>query len=300
LPPLRGRCERAAVTTSDDLFARERPRLLGLAYRILGSFGDAEDVVQEAWLRWSTTDQGVVERPPAFLTTVVTRLALDRFRSITRRREQYVGPWLPEPVSLQHGPEEQVEMAESLTLGFLVLLDRLSATERAVWLLADVFGEPYAVIAAAVGKSEAACRQVASRARRRLREQRPPPGGRLEAPLLARLLAAVATGDAVELLELLDADVVLLSDSGPGRHAARRPVVGATRVARFVTNIAGRYRGADIELTEINGSAAVVLRAGDMPVVVTGEQQGGKVTRIYIMLNPDKLQTLSEGPALMK
>jgi RNA polymerase sigma-70 factor (ECF subfamily) len=288
------------VTTSDDLFARERPRLLGLAYRILGSFGDAEDVVQEAWLRWSTTDQGVVERPPAFLTTVVTRLALDRFRSITRRREQYVGPWLPEPVSLQHGPEEQVEMAESLTLGFLVLLDRLSATERAVWLLADVFGEPYAVIAAAVGKSEAACRQVASRARRRLREQRPPPGGRLEAPLLARLLAAVATGDAVELLELLDADVVLLSDSGPGRHAARRPVVGATRVARFVTNIAGRYRGADIELTEINGSAAVVLRAGDMPVVVTGEQQGGKVTRIYIMLNPDKLQTLSEGPALMK
>ncbi|MGO8875528.1 MAG: RNA polymerase sigma factor SigJ [Acidimicrobiales bacterium] len=288
------------MTTSDDLFARERPRLLGLAYRILGSFGDAEDVVQEAWLRWSTTDQGVVERPPAFLTTVVTRLALDRFRSITRRREQYVGPWLPEPVSLQHGPEEQVEMAESLTLGFLVLLDRLSATERAVWLLADVFGEPYAVIAAAVGKSEAACRQVASRARRRLREQRPPPGGRLEAPLLARLLAAVATGDAVELLELLDADVVLLSDSGPGRHAARRPVVGATRVARFVTNIAGRYRGADIELTEINGSAAVVLRAGDMPVVVTGEQQGGKVTRIYIMLNPDKLQTLSEGPALMK
>jgi len=288
------------VTTSDDLFARERPRLLGLAYRILGSFGDAEDVVQEAWLRWSTTDQGVVERPPAFLTTVVTRLALDRFRSITRRREQYVGPWLPEPVSLQHGPEEQVEMAESLTLGFLVLLDRLSATERAVWLLADVFGEPYAVIAAAVGKSEAACRQVASRARRRLREQRPPPGGRLEAPLLARLLAAVATGDAVELLELLDADVVLVSDSGPGRHAARRPVVGATRVARFVTNIAGRYRGADIELTEINGSAAVVLRAGDMPVVVTGEQQGGKVTRIYIMLNPDKLQTLSEGPALMK
>ena len=288
------------MTTSDDLFARERPRLLGLAYRILGSFGDAEDVVQEAWLRWSTTDQGVVERPPAFLTTVVTRLALDRFRSITRRREQYVGPWLPEPVSLQHGPEEQVEMAESLTLGFLVLLDRLSATERAVWLLADVFGEPYAVIAAAVGKSEAACRQVASRARRRLREQRPPPGGRLEAPLLARLLAAVATGDAVELLELLDADVVLVSDSGPGRHAARRPVVGATRVARFVTNIAGRYRGADIELTEINGSAAVVLRAGDMPVVVTGEQQGGKVTRIYIMLNPDKLQTLSEGPALMK
>lgn len=288
------------TTAADDVFARERPRLLGLAYRILGSLGDAEDVVQEAWLRWSTTDQVVIERPPAFLTTVVTRLALDRFRSIARRREQYVGPWLPEPVSVQHGPEEQVEVAESLTLGFLVLLDRLSPTERAVWLLAEVFGEPYALIGETVGKSEAACRQVASRARRRLREQRPPPGGRLDATLLARLLVAIATGDVDQLLELLDADVVLLSDGGPKRHAARRPVVGATRVARLVTNIAARYPDAHVELTEINGSAAAVLRTGDMPMVLTGEQQGGKVTRIYVMLNPDKLQGLVQGPAHMQ
>ncbi|MGA8680297.1 MAG: RNA polymerase sigma factor SigJ [Acidimicrobiales bacterium] len=287
------------TTAADDVFAHERRRLLGLAYRILGSFGDAEDVVQEAWLRWSATDQTAVERPAAFLTTVVTRLSLDRFRAIERRREQYLGPWLPEPVSLQHGPEEHVEMAESLTLGFLMLLDRLNATERAVWLLADVFGEPYAVIAEAVDKTEAACRQIASRARRRLREERPPPGGQLEAPLLARLLAAVATGDVGQTLELLDADVVLVSDGGPGRHAARRPVVGARRVARFVTNIAGRYPDAELELTEINGSAALVLRAGGMPIVLTGEQQGGRVTRIYVMLNPDKLRGLSDGPALM-
>jgi RNA polymerase sigma-70 factor (ECF subfamily) len=284
----------------DEVFARERSRLLGLAYRILGSFGDAEDVVQEAWLRWSATDRSVVERPAAFLTTVVTRLCLDRFRAIERRREQYVGPWLPEPVSLQQGPEEHAEMAESLTLGFLILLDRLSSTERAVWLLAEVFGEPYALIAEAVGKSEAACRQITSRARRRLREERPAPGGCLEASLLTRLLIAVGSGDVSQTLELLDADVVLVSDGGPDHHAARRPVVGAKRVARFITNIAGRYPDAELEFTEINGSAALVMRAAGMPIVVTGEQLEGKVTRIYLMLNPDKLQALSETPARME
>jgi RNA polymerase sigma-70 factor (ECF subfamily) len=190
-------------------------------------------------------------------------------------------------------------MAESLTLGFLMLLDRLSPTERAVWLLAEVFGEPYALIAEAVGKSEAACRQIASRARRRLREERPPPAEPLDASLLARLLVAVATGDAAQTLELLDADVVLVSDGGPDRHAARRPVVGAARVARFVINVAGRYPDAELEPTEINGAAALVLRAGGMPIVLTGEQHAGKVTRIYLMLNPDKLQRLSDGPALM-
>jgi RNA polymerase sigma-70 factor (ECF subfamily) len=283
--------------TGDDVFAHERRRLLGLAYRILGSFGDAEDVVQEAWLRWSATDQAAIERPPAFLTTVVTRLALDRVRSIERRREQYVGPWLPEPVALQRGPEEHAEMAESLTLGFLMVLDRLSPTERAVWLLAEVFGEPYALIAEAVGKSEAACRQISSRARRHMREERAAPRGRLEVELLAQLLAAVASGDIDRTLELLDADVVLVADGGPDHHAARRPVVGAKRVARFVTNIAGRYPEAELELTEINGSAALVLRAGGMPIVVTGEQLDGKVTRIYLIVNPDKLHALSEGPA---
>jgi RNA polymerase sigma-70 factor (ECF subfamily) len=287
------------ATGADDVFANERPRLLGLAYRILGSFGDAEDVVQEAWLRWSAMDHGAVEVPEAFLTTVTTRLALDRFRVIERRREQYVGPWLPEPVSLARGPEEHVELAESLTLGFLLVLDRLSPSERAVWLLADVFGEPYAVIADAVGKTPAACRQMASRARRRLHDGRPPPSEGLDAGLLGRLLAAVATGDVEKTLELLDVDVVLLSDGGPDRHAARRPVVGAKRVARFITNIARRYPNADVELTEINGAAAIVLRSSGLTVAMTGEQQGGKVARIFIMMNSDKLHALSEFPPQM-
>lgn len=285
------------TTAADDVFAAERPRLLGLAYRVLGTFGDAEDVVQEAWLRWSTSDQGAVERPAAFLTTVVTRLALDRVRSVARRREQYLGPWLPEPVSLAPGPEEHAEMAESLTLGFLVLLDRLGPTDRAVWLLADVFGEPYSLIAEAVGKSEAACRQIASRARQRLRRERPAPPERLEPDLLARLMAAIAAGDVQSALGLLDADAVLVTDAGPDRHAARRPVVGAERVVRFAVNVAKRLPDAEVALTTVNGAPAIVLRGGDVPIVITGEQRHGRVTRIFLMLNPDKLHALETGPA---
>ena len=157
-----------AVTGSGEDFAAERPRLLGLAYRILSSYGDAEDVVQEAWIRWQGVDHDSIESPAAYLTTVVTRLALDRTRTIARRREEYLGPWLPEPIAIERGPEEHSEMAESLTLGFLMLLDRLNPTERAVWLLADVFATPYALISEATGKSEPACRQIATRARRRL------------------------------------------------------------------------------------------------------------------------------------
>ena len=142
-----------------DVFEAERPRLLGLAYRILGSAVDAEDVVQEAWVRWSSAED--IERPAAWLTTVVSRLALDAWRAQQRKREDYVGPWLPEPVAIEPGPAERAELADSLTFGFLVLLDELTAVERVVFLLADVFGEPYTDIASTVGKSEAACRQIA-------------------------------------------------------------------------------------------------------------------------------------------
>jgi len=277
------------VTDADEVFAAERPRLLGLAYRVLGSFGDAEDVVQEAWLRWSATDHGAVERPGAYLTTVVTRLALDRIRTIERRREQYVGPWLPEPVSLEPGPEEHTEMAESLTLGFLMLLDRLSAAERAVWLLAVVFEEPYAVIAQAVGRSEAACRQLASRAGRRLREERPVPSEPLDAELLVRLVSAVGAGDAEATLALLDAEVVLVSDGGPAHRAARRPVIGPERVTRLMITTARRYPDAELEVGEINHGAALFLRAPGTSIVLTGEHRHGRVVRLYFMLNPDKL-----------
>ena len=161
----------AAPGGNTDIFEQERPRLLGLAYRMLGSIVDADDVVQDAWLRWQTVESEVIRSPEAWLTTATTRLALDRIRSHRRRREEYVGPWLPEPLVSEAGPEEAAELADSLTFGFLTVLDRLGPIERAVFLLADVFAVPFAEIADTVGKSEAACRQIASRARRRLRER---------------------------------------------------------------------------------------------------------------------------------
>jgi RNA polymerase sigma-70 factor (ECF subfamily) len=287
------------VRGSDEAFAAERPRLLGLAYRILSSYGDAEDVVQEAWIRWQSVDHGEVDNLGAYLTTVVVRLALDRARTISRRRERYVGPWLPEPIATERGPEEQAEMAESLTLGFLMMLDRLNPMERAVWLLADVFAEPYALISEVTGKSEVACRQTATRARRRLREERPAPPERLDARLLERLMAAVAAGDLTHTLELLDTDVVLLSDGGPGRKAARRPVVGANRVARFAINLARRGEVTRLEATEINGSAALLIEIDRAtPLVITGEQRDGKVTRIFWLLNDEKLNAVGAHPII--
>ncbi len=284
---------------ADEVFATERARLLGLAYRILSSYADAEDVVQEAWIRWQGVEAHAVERPAAYLTTVVTRLALDRARTIARRREHYLGPWLPEPVAVECGPEVHAEMAESLTLGFLLVLDRLAPTERAVWLLAEVFGEPYALIASAVGKSEAACRQIAARARRRLREERPPPPERLDPDLLRKLLAAVAAGDLASTLELLDADAVLVSDGGPDHRAARHPVVGAERVARLAINLARRGEVTALREATVNGAAALVVELdGGMPLVLTGEQQGGRITRVYLLLNADKLGGISARPAI--
>jgi RNA polymerase sigma-70 factor (ECF subfamily) len=287
------------VNAADEVFATERPRLLGLAYRILSSYADAEDVVQEAWIRWQGVDHATIDRPAAYLTTTLTRLALDRARTIARRREHYVGPWLPEPIALERGPEDHAEMADSLTLGFLILLDRLSPTERAVWLLADVFGESYALIASATAKSEAACRQIATRARRRLREERPTPPQHLDPGLLRRLLAAVGAGDLDRTLELLDADVVLVSDGGPDHHAARRPVVGADRVARLAINLARRGEVTAVRDATLNGAAALVVELdATMPLVITGEQHHGKITHIYLLLNDHKLAGLSAHPAI--
>lgn len=164
-----------AADTHEEVFSAQRPRLLGLAYRILGRVVDAEDVVQDAWLRWAAADPGNIERPEAWLTTVTTRLALDRLKAAQRRRETYLGPWLPEPVLTAPGPEQTVEAAETLTLGFLAMLDRLDPVSRVVFLLTDVFGYPSADVSAAVGKSSAACRQIAARAPQEAAPLHPPP-----------------------------------------------------------------------------------------------------------------------------
>lgn len=283
---------------ADATFTAERPRLLGLAYRMLGSLADAEDVVQDAWLRWAGADQPAVANPAAWLTTTTTRLALDRLRTLSRRREDYVGPWLPEPVSVaadvREDPEAATELAESMTLGFLVVLDTLTATERAVFLLADVFGEPYAAIAAAVGKTEDNCRQIASRARRKVQAARPPETTTATSELLARLLAATATGDVDGVLALLDTDVVLLSDGGGERRAARRPVVGADKVARFMINLAKRVGPASIELGACNGEQVVIFRLAEGPMVFGGDVHDGRFVSMQWQRNPDKLTHLDD------
>jgi RNA polymerase sigma-70 factor (ECF subfamily) len=227
--------------TPTDVFERERLRLIGLAYRMLGTVTDAEDVVQDAWLRWQTVRTDQLERPEAWLTTVTTRIALDLIGSARRRRETYVGPWLPEPLVSPAGPEETAVMADSLRLGFLTVLDALKPVERAVFLLADVFGVPFAQIADTVGKSETACRQIASRARRRVRQPAPDRDPGANRVVADALLAAIGSGDIDQVLSHLAPDVVCVADGGAGRRAARRPVVGADRVSRLLVNLAQRY-----------------------------------------------------------
>lgn len=293
----------APAATGD--FEAERPRLVGLAYRMLGSIADAEDAVQDAWLRWDglgAAGRGKITSPAAWLTTVTTRLALDRLKSAARAREQYVGPWLPEPVLREPDPAESVELAESLTLGFLTVLERLGPVERAVFVLVDVFGEPYERVALAVGRSEAACRQIAHRARGRLRAERrrftDDPAHARE--LVDAFLAAALAGDVEQLRAVLSADVVLVSDGGPHAHAARRPVVGFHRVSRLVMNLARRIpAGAAVDLRVVNGDTGAVIWLGATPVVVlVFETDATCVQSIRVMVNPDKLTRLTTPPAM--
>jgi RNA polymerase sigma-70 factor, ECF subfamily len=293
-----------------DRFTAERARLVGLAYRMLGSRTDAEDVVQEAWLRYAAAaDADEPTNPAAWLTTVTSRLALDRLRSAPVRREQYVGPWLPEPVRTSFGdlgaeavaggdPADIVDRAASLTLGFLVVLDTLTPEDRTVFLLADVFAVPFAEIAEVVGRSPEACRQAASRARRRIRDAGAPQQGRADDAnwdLAGRFAVAVGSGDLDATLALLAPDVTLVSDGGPSRHAARRPVVGADRVARFLVNVAAkRPEGTTVEMAEINSGPALISRApGEAPVVWTMEAgPDGRIAALRMVLAPEKLVAL--------
>jgi RNA polymerase sigma-70 factor (ECF subfamily) len=287
----------------------ERPRLVGLAYRITGSRVDAEDIVQEAWERVRRADQATIDEPAAWLTTVVSRLALDHLRASERRRETYVGPWLPEPVLTSGGssfagsgaggsdPSVLAELAESLTFGFLRVLETLGPIERVVFVMADVFGVPFPQVAAAVGRSPAACRQIASRARRRVRDEHRR-GGPVDAAraVVDELLDALVSGDAERVLDLLAPDVVLLSDGGPAVHAARRPVLGPDRVARLVGNLVRRALGAGLAftVTEINGTVGVVASEDGAPRFATAlTVADGRVERIDTVVNPDKLAALA-------
>jgi RNA polymerase sigma-70 factor (ECF subfamily) len=281
-------------------FIDERPALVGLAYRITGSRVDAEDIVQEAWLRARGTDPATIERPAAWLTTVVARLGLDHLRSARHRRERYVGPWLPEPVAsaapVDGDPAGAAELAESVTFGFLRILDTLGPTERVVFLLADVFDVPFTEIAVIVDRSPEACRQVASRARRRVRAGDVRHDVPREATqVIGEFLAAVGAGDVDRVIDLLADDAVLVSDGGPEVYAARRPVVGAERIARFTINLSRRvvHKGVRLEKATLNGEPGLVALAGDRPVLSLGlHVVDGRVAAMYIVVNPDKLAGL--------
>jgi len=304
--------------TSLDRFERERPRLVGLAYRMLGTVADAEDVVQDAWLRWQAAPPGTVDRPEAWLTTVTTRIALDHLRTVRRRRESYVGPWLPEPLvaegsvaeggPAERGPAEAAELAESLRFGFLTVLDQLRPVERAVFLLADVFAVPFAEIAVTVGKSEAACRQIASRARRRVRPVDGPgqqrdhraAAQRSDREVVDALMTAVVTGDVTAALRHLAPDVVCVSDGGAAVRAARRPVVGADRVARFLINLTRRHAGRiTARAASVNGEPGTVVSLdGAVDLVTAFEVADGRVVAIRMVRNPDKLVHVDAPPAV--
>jgi len=281
---------------SQDPFEEARPRIRGLAYRMLGTLADADDVVQDTWLRWHAANGAHIANAEAWLVTAATRVCLDRLRSAARTREIYPGPWLPEPIVTDPSPESAAELSDSLTLGFLVLLDQLAPVERAVFVLAHVFEVPYAEIAATVGRSEAACRQIASRARRKLRpDKQLYKTAAADRALVKGLLLALASGDVNEVVARLAPQVVCITDGGPKRRAARRPVVGSDRVARFLIAIARRYRHVATRPAVVGGAAGAVLSAGDIiQQVMAVTSRDGIVTSIYFVGNPDKLGSVGQ------
>jgi RNA polymerase sigma-70 factor, ECF subfamily len=286
---------------NQDPFEAARPRIRGLAYRMLGTLADADDVAQDTWLRWQTAGGAHIANAEAWLVTTATRLCLDRLRSPTRTREIYPGPWLPEPIVTDPSPESAAELSDSLTLGFLVLLDQLAPVERAVFVLADVFEVPYAEVAATVGRSPAACRQIASRARRKLRpDKQPYQTASADRELINGLLRALASGDVNEVVARLAPQVVCITDGGPQRRAARRPVVGSGRVARLLIGLARRYRHLATRPAVVGGSAGAILSAGDtIEQVMAVTSKGGVITSIYFVGNPDKLTSVGH-PVLIE
>jgi RNA polymerase sigma-70 factor, ECF subfamily len=281
-----------------DTFNEYRPYLFSIAYRMLGTVADAEDTLQEAFLRWQRASVEEVRSPKAFLATITTRLCLNHLESARVRREEYVGEWLPEPlVTDEREPAERVEMAESLSIAFLVLLESLSPTERAVLLLRDVFGYEYAEIATILGTSEANCRQALSRARKHVSENRPRFATSAEErdELLRVFLKATAEGDLSGLVAVLAEDVTLRSDGGGKAAAALNPILGADKVARFFIGVTKKYRevNAAYRFAEINGQPGVIAYIGGEPAsVVTFEVADGRIGNIFIVRNPDKLRTM--------
>ncbi|MEU0570492.1 RNA polymerase sigma-70 factor [Nonomuraea sp. NPDC005983] len=273
-------------------FEEYRPLLLGLAYRLLGSMWDAEDVVQEAWLRWEGTDKAEIREPRAFLITVVSRLALDQLRSARVKREAYTGPWLPEPVSTSEvGPLDTAELRDTVSYATLHLMERLSPPERAVFVLREAFELPYDEIAGIVGSSVANARQMYHRASTRLTggRERFRPSDEEHARLLLKFMDAASGGDLAALTDLLHEDVVAWNDGGGKVRAALRPILGRAKVVAFLTGLMSRYEFHGMRLVEANGGPALLTDIGDNKQLIFLDIRDGRIQEMYGVLNPEKL-----------
>jgi RNA polymerase sigma-70 factor (TIGR02957 family) len=283
-------------TASGETFAEHRGLLFTVAYEMLGSTADAEDVLQDSWLRWADVDHNAVTDPRAYLVRIVTRQALNRLRSLQRRRESYVGTWLPEPLVTGRDVLEDVELADSVSFAMLVVLETLTPLERAVFVLRDVFGFEYDEIAAAVDRTPQAVRKHASRARSRVQTRRPrigPPQETTE--LMTRFFEAAAGGELQPLMDLLAPDVVLLSDGGGLKKASLRPIHGPDKVARFLWSVTPRDAEIGVEWAVVNGAPAMLLSLdGELDSVVTVVVEDGRIGQIYFVRNPEKLRAVRE------
>lgn len=275
-------------------FEQHRARLFGIAYRMLGSVADAEDVVQEAFVRWQQADTAEIQSPRAYLSTVVTRLCLDQLRSARVQREQYIGPWLPEPLVTADTPAQQAELADALSTAFLLLLERLSPVERAVFLLHEVFDYDYAEIAPIVQKREDHCRQIARRARQRLAAERPrfEASREAHAELVHRFVDAARTGDLDALLHLLEADATLYSDGGGQVAAALKPIYGADKIARFILGLRKKApAGTTFRLADVNGRPGLLVCVGPhLQSTWSFDVREGRVRGLFVVVNPAKLR----------
>ncbi len=286
-----------------EVFLAHRNLLFTVAYEMLGSAADAEDVLQETWLRWAGVDLDTIAAQRAYLVRITTRQALTRLRTLGRRKESYVGPWLPEPLLTAPDVAEDVELADSVSMAMLLVLETLMPTERAVFVLREVFDLAYDEIADALGKSPAAIRQIAHRARAHVAARRP---RGVVSPAVTRdaleaFQLAVETGDLRGLLDILAPDVVLLGDGGGVVQAVLSPVVGADSVARVLTAGLGRMAASSLQRAQVNGYPALILRFdGEIDTVVALRVDDGLITGLYAVRNPEKLSHLERETALRR
>ncbi|MDL4772095.1 MULTISPECIES: RNA polymerase sigma-70 factor [Thermomonosporaceae] len=291
-----------------EVFGEYRNLLFAVAYRMLGTAADAEDAVQDTWIRWAGVDRSGVADPKAYLVRITTNVALDRLRSAQVRREAYVGPWLPEPMLTSPDAAEGTELSESVSMAMLVVLETLSPLERAVFVLKEVFGFPYAEIARSLDHSEPSVRQVGTRARKHVEARRPrfETGGAQRRAVTERFLDAALGGDINRLMEVLAPDVTLWTDGGGKVKAARRTIHGATKVGRFLAAVVGHPYGGvlpkdmRVRRIEANGEPSMVIEGpgGPLTTITCDVDDAGLVRAVHIVANPDKLRAIAEGREL--